>query len=188
MAAGWTGQHRRVTPLGLKLAHLLRSAGFFPGMQGVMALGGPPAFLSSSSLSDPPEELLSEATRGSFFAAPEGASASVHTRKRQGGGKMSFGVGVQSGSGALRMEVPTHRSSCGCVWLVYRHHCCPSPQESCTWVPSLCCTKSARTRCTEPHLFWQNHHLCDWTSCPACSSLPLTQLGNVSVLTWIKDS
>lgn len=86
-AAGWTGQHRGVTPLRLKLAHLLRSAVFFPGVQGVMALGGPPAFLSSSSLSDPPEELLSDAMRGSFFAAPEDASASAHMRERQRGGE-----------------------------------------------------------------------------------------------------
>lgn len=36
------------------------------------AAGGAPAFLSSSSLSDPPEELLSEATRGAFLPSPTG--------------------------------------------------------------------------------------------------------------------
>lgn len=64
----------------LKHANLLRSAVLFPGTQGVMALGGPPAFLSSSSLSDPPEELLSEATRGAFPPAPEDAPTSSDTK------------------------------------------------------------------------------------------------------------
>lgn len=56
----------------------------------VMAAGGgAPAFLSSSSLSDPPEELLSEAMTGAFLPSPAGrapeealASAGTQTKKR----------------------------------------------------------------------------------------------------------
>lgn len=68
MAAEWAGQRG----VWLKDANLLRSAVLLPGAWGVLAAGGAPAFLSSSSLSDPPEELLSEATRGAFCPSPAG--------------------------------------------------------------------------------------------------------------------
>lgn len=51
-------------------AHLLRSAVLLPGALAVSKVGGAPAFLSSSSLSEPPEELLSEATSGAFLPSP----------------------------------------------------------------------------------------------------------------------
>lgn len=73
----------------LQDSNLLRSAVLLPGTLGALvAAGGAPAFLSSSSLSDPPEELLSEATRGAFLPspaclAPEEALTSADVNKRQ---------------------------------------------------------------------------------------------------------
>lgn len=64
-----------------KYANLWRSAVLVPGTQGAMGLGGPPAFLSSSSLSEPPEELLSEATSGAFLPASEHTSAGTKEHK-----------------------------------------------------------------------------------------------------------
>lgn len=67
-------------------AHLLRSAVLLPGALAVSKVGGAPAFLSSSSLSEPPEELLSEATSGAFLPSPAGpgevlTSADRHVQK-----------------------------------------------------------------------------------------------------------
>lgn len=69
-----------------------------------------PAAFSSSSLSDPPEELLSEATRGAFLV--------THTFQAQGEvgptakEETRFSLGLDSG---------------------HPRHCCgPCPQESCT--------------------------------------------------------
>lgn len=61
------------------MSNLLRSAVLLLGAPAVSevtaAAGGAfPAFLSSSSLSDPPEELLSEATRGAFLPSPAGGA------------------------------------------------------------------------------------------------------------------
>lgn len=143
----------------------------FPGDARCDGVGTTSLFVILLAVGDPwgtavwgHKRILLRCTRGCISVCP-------HKEETRGGGgdEISFpnqqgpGVGIQSVSRALRTGVPTHRSSCGCVWLVYRHHCCPSPQESCTWVLSLCCRKSERTRCNEPHLFWQNHHLCDWT-------------------------
>lgn len=61
--------------------NLLRSAVLLPGVAAfpeVMAVGGEaPAFLSSSSLFDPPEELLSEAMTGAFLPSPAGRAPKV---------------------------------------------------------------------------------------------------------------
>lgn len=90
----------------LEDANLLRSAVLSPGeaaVSEVMAVvGGAPAFLSSSSLSDPPEELLSEATSGACLAspaAPDESPASADTRAKTV--ELSC---CSDGTGDLRMQ------------------------------------------------------------------------------------
>lgn len=53
---------------------LLRSSGLFSGTQVATVLSGALAVLSSSSLSEPPEELLSEAAGGTLLVAFVAAS------------------------------------------------------------------------------------------------------------------
>lgn len=118
----------------VKQNNLLRSAFLFPGTQGVLASGGARACLSSSSLSDPPEELLSEPTTGGFFPAPDDAPSSARTRDRIIW--INCGITDQISWGRLQ---DTHQSSCGFVWLLYLHRCRLSPQESCTWDQSPYC-------------------------------------------------
>lgn len=64
----------------------MRSSGFFPGTQVPAVSGGALAVLSSSSLSEPPEELLSEAAGGTllfaFVAVSAGENPAVHKKKK----------------------------------------------------------------------------------------------------------
>lgn len=71
------------------VSNLLRSAVLLPGAlavsEAIAAAGGAVAFLSSSSPSDPPELLPSEATGGAFLpspvgTAPEEAPTSAHAQ------------------------------------------------------------------------------------------------------------
>lgn len=94
-AAEWTGQQSSVRQRGvwLKDANLLRSAVLLPGAPGVPEAAAA-AFLSSSSLSDPPEELLSEATRGAFLPSPTGQvpEEALTSADRQKAGKIGFQI------------------------------------------------------------------------------------------------
>lgn len=86
--------------------------------------------LSSSSLSEPPEELLSEAAGGTLLFASEAASVDEIKLERMLPG--SFRAGSE---GSPRVD--THCSRCGFDWLVCLRRCCPSPPESCTWARDL---------------------------------------------------
>lgn len=69
---------------------LLRSSGLFPGTRVEKILVGPLVVLSSSSLSEPPEELLSEAARGTLLVASVGVSVDENQTRPEQCGPTSF--------------------------------------------------------------------------------------------------
>lgn len=132
-----------------------------PGFsEATVSAGGAAAFFSSSSLSDPPEELPSEATRGAFLPSPAAQASGVEAaptcghRRNTEKTKTNYRdrcstVGpVQTSPDQLdqilqRHTHLDHRRSCrGSVWSVCPTPCGRGPQENCTVDQSLCCNNN----------------------------------------------